>query len=406
MDADSNWASLSNLASGSTDCGGFVEVACSYDMLVQEQDSSGFKISSSWQARTAGELEVATFPVVSAPLDSLRIRLTHIGSAPFELDAVELRVATLSDGLKAFRSVGGQVLAGHPSVPLPVEILDSGESAADFEGWLRPFPDGATCEVVIGDTTSRAPLSRTALVLDLRGRPCEADSCGALEILVPDASGGWMTRAVVFPEARRSCYAVDSIFASRVRLRAQGAVCLGSVRRLVSPFAPELTTAVAQSAQSGARDVRGALGAEDGEAIGLSYPASCELVFPRPSFGEAAFVVLRGRRATSRTSASQKRSRVDASSVESRVSNVYPNPFEVSTRIDFALPTASDARLEIYDVNGRRMRILLNGRVAPGPHSLLWDGRDADGFAMPAGVYAYRLRAGQYSSEGKVVLVR
>jgi hypothetical protein len=83
-----------------------------------------------------------------------------------------------------------------------------------------------------------------------------------------------------------------------------------------------------------------------------------------------------------------------------------PNPFNPTTRIEFSLDTAGPARLEILDVRGRLVRVLANGSLTAGPHTLVWDGRDERGRAAASGVYVYRLRAGTLQAARRMTLVR
>lgn len=64
-----------------------------------------------------------------------------------------------------------------------------------------------------------------------------------------------------------------------------------------------------------------------------------------------------------------------------------PNPFTRSATIRFRLATAGEATLTIYDVSGRRVRTLAEGRHEAGEHVRPWDGADARGRQMGAGIY-------------------
>src|SRR4030095_9869201 len=68
-----------------------------------------------------------------------------------------------------------------------------------------------------------------------------------------------------------------------------------------------------------------------------------------------------------------------------------PNPFDRNTRIRFSLPAAGAHKLVVYDVNGRRVRVLSEGARAAGIGEVEWDGRDGSGAPVPSGVYFYRL---------------
>jgi hypothetical protein len=84
----------------------------------------------------------------------------------------------------------------------------------------------------------------------------------------------------------------------------------------------------------------------------------------------------------------------------------YPNPFNPSTTIAFELESASRARLRIYDVTGKLVRTLVDGRLAAGPHRAAWDGADDRGRAVASGVYYYRLDAGPASATRRMVLLK
>ena len=70
-----------------------------------------------------------------------------------------------------------------------------------------------------------------------------------------------------------------------------------------------------------------------------------------------------------------------------------PNPSHVGTTISFSLTQAGDARLAIYDVQGRLIRTLMDGWQQVGAQSVVWDGRDDKGAPTPSGIYLYRLDA-------------
>jgi hypothetical protein len=86
-----------------------------------------------------------------------------------------------------------------------------------------------------------------------------------------------------------------------------------------------------------------------------------------------------------------------------RVLPASPNPFGLSTSIRFELTQPSAARLEIFDVRGARVAVLLEGTTLPaGGHATTWDGRDQNGRLVPPGVYLVRLEAGGRTWAGRV----
>ena len=68
-----------------------------------------------------------------------------------------------------------------------------------------------------------------------------------------------------------------------------------------------------------------------------------------------------------------------------------PNPLTASTELAYALPGEAWLELGVYDVSGRKMATLVHGMEFAGRHLVRWDGRDAAGRSLPAGVYFVRL---------------
>ncbi len=84
----------------------------------------------------------------------------------------------------------------------------------------------------------------------------------------------------------------------------------------------------------------------------------------------------------------------------------YPNPFNPATTISFAVPRVSQVRLEIINILGQRVRLLVDKELSAGQHQVLWDGKDESGADAPSGVYLYRLKAGDFTETRKMVLMK
>jgi len=84
-----------------------------------------------------------------------------------------------------------------------------------------------------------------------------------------------------------------------------------------------------------------------------------------------------------------------------------PNPFRDGTTIAFELPEPSAVDLVVVDVGGRRVRELLDGeRLAAGPQTVPWDGRDDGGRGVASGVYFVRADVGGRAQVRRITLVR
>jgi len=83
-----------------------------------------------------------------------------------------------------------------------------------------------------------------------------------------------------------------------------------------------------------------------------------------------------------------------------------PNPARTVTSISYAVPQPTRVTLDVYDVSGRLVRRLVDGTRPEGRHTVVWNGRNADGSPLPSGVYFLRLSAGDFRQSRKVVLMR
>jgi hypothetical protein len=79
----------------------------------------------------------------------------------------------------------------------------------------------------------------------------------------------------------------------------------------------------------------------------------------------------------------------------------YPNPFNPTTRIQYALPFASHVRLEVFDLMGRRVALLVDGEQRAGSQFVNFDGA-----SLSSGVYVYRLTAAGQTITRKMTLVK
>lgn len=84
----------------------------------------------------------------------------------------------------------------------------------------------------------------------------------------------------------------------------------------------------------------------------------------------------------------------------------YPNPFNPTTLLSYRLPAACALRLTVHDAQGRLLRELETGWREAGEHRVPWDGRDANGQALPSGVYLARLAAAGGISSQRLVLLK
>lgn len=79
----------------------------------------------------------------------------------------------------------------------------------------------------------------------------------------------------------------------------------------------------------------------------------------------------------------------------------YPNPFNPSTVIHYTLPEASEVRLEVFNLLGQRVSLLVNENVLQGSHSVAFQAGN-----LSSGIYIYRIQAGGFTQTRKMLLVK
>jgi hypothetical protein len=84
--------------------------------------------------------------------------------------------------------------------------------------------------------------------------------------------------------------------------------------------------------------------------------------------------------------------------------NVYPNPFNTTTKINYTLLSAQYVRLTLFNNLGQEVSQLVSGIEAPGVHTHTWNGTDANGNKLPTGMYMYKIQAGTKIFSGKLML--
>ena len=90
------------------------------------------------------------------------------------------------------------------------------------------------------------------------------------------------------------------------------------------------------------------------------------------------------------------------------LSKNYPNPFNPTTTIDFAIPAdgAGYVELVIYNINGQKVRTLVNETKEAGYYNVVWDGRNETGELVSSGIYLYRIASGNFVKIDKMTFMK
>jgi hypothetical protein len=81
--------------------------------------------------------------------------------------------------------------------------------------------------------------------------------------------------------------------------------------------------------------------------------------------------------------------------------SIYPNPGNAQTTIEYNVPYDMQITLEIYDILGRKVEILIDEFQSPGSYAVTWDASH-----IASGMYFYRFNAGEYSATKRMTILK
>jgi flagellar hook assembly protein FlgD len=87
----------------------------------------------------------------------------------------------------------------------------------------------------------------------------------------------------------------------------------------------------------------------------------------------------------------------------------YPNPFNPTTTISFSLTAkdAKNAKIEIYNIKGQKIKTLVGEQLDVGEHLVVWDGKDENNNPVSSGIYFYKLNVnGKTEAVKKCLLLK
>ena len=141
-------------------------------------------------------------------------------------------------------------------------------------------------------------------------------------------------------------------------------------------------------------------GTEVSESAGMVVRSSLGGVFESPALAR--------RNARERQSADVSQDlEADAAEGAYGLQACYPNPFNPTTTITYATAHDTEVELAVFDVSGRRVRVLARHRCEGGSRQqIVWDGRNDAGEWLASGVYLLRLLSETSAETRKLVLLK
>lgn len=92
---------------------------------------------------------------------------------------------------------------------------------------------------------------------------------------------------------------------------------------------------------------------------------------------------------------------IDFNPKDYKLFNNYPNPFNPSTKIRYAVPQSAFTTLKVYSITGKEVAVLVNEQKTPGVYEVKFDGAE-----LSSGVYFYKLQSGSFSDVKKMILTK
>jgi hypothetical protein len=360
-------------------------------------------------ARATDVCRLAATPAIQNGAYDVRVRQSS--SRTTAIDVARLLVVDHSAGVSAY-GVNGDVVLGNRIAPARVTAQDGSDLTALLDG-------GSELTATVGETLTvqlgRAPIdpeATSALVLIEAAGPVGAGSAGGIVVQAPDGSGGWQTLGPRYPRRNFDELVVGPVSGNTVRLVPLGNYRLrfvGSIAR--SSARPELQWPSLLSAQSRKRgEARADLASADTASYLMAGPDTVALGFavaPQAAGQEREFFLAVEATPVATKALAPSLARSVGSSIPARFAlhQNQPNPFRARTTIKFELPVGAMVRLEVFDLLGRRVRVLANRYYPPGYQSVEWDQHDAAGAQVGPGVYFYRIEAGAMRDRKKMLLL-
>lgn len=337
-----------------------------------------------------------------------RLRLLKVGSGHADLDQVTLGTIDHDAGVSAFAGLDRAFLGTTTAVQ---QVVDG--SGADISSLVSGASDqsySASAGQTMLVTLAASGSSNTALVVESFGYTSgvPGDSTGIL-VQAPRGDGTWRTLAHVHPRRTAAALAVDGEGSALLRLVFLREHTIRSLRRLniIGTQTPQALD-LGKAAHSRLGDVSAAVRSSGGTSTTLIPGDALELGFtttPVPS-GKIRNLFLQVRGAYTTQPASREAGvTLAGETYELALGPARPNPSSGRVNLSFTMAQAGPVSVCVYDVAGRLVRTLINGPAEPGPHDLVWNATDDGGRRVGAGVYFYRMVAGSWVSQRKVVFL-
>ncbi len=84
----------------------------------------------------------------------------------------------------------------------------------------------------------------------------------------------------------------------------------------------------------------------------------------------------------------------------------FPNPFNPTTNITYAIPASNHVTIKIYNSLGQTVKTLVDQYMSAGTYQITWDGTNLNGVTVPSGVYFYQMQSSHFNVTKKMLLMK
>ena len=287
---------------------------------------------------------------------------------------------------------------GFAEMKIDGRLVDSGDSATDLytRYWLVWVKNGTEWQNIYRSEYSGGDgTTATIPVFDTKPSGVDPDESNTFEFMVTvHGSGG----ALLAVSDVASGYAEDNIAPAKV---ASGAYSISN--GIIS-----LTWTPVEDTDVDGYHVFLLEGGNYDMSKSLAFSTSGSAEIPSPGKGNYDYVIVAKDKNNNYAEASNPISvKVITASEDTEgpqnftLSQNYPNPFNPSTVISYQLPVSSEVSLRVFDMLGREVAVLVNGRMSAGTHKVTFNASN-----LSSGIYMYRIDAGSYTQIKQMMLIK
>ncbi|NIA31513.1 MAG: T9SS type A sorting domain-containing protein [Actinobacteria bacterium] len=86
--------------------------------------------------------------------------------------------------------------------------------------------------------------------------------------------------------------------------------------------------------------------------------------------------------------------------------DAYPNPFNPTTEIEYAIPVSNNVSLAVFNSLGQKIKTLVDRHMTAGTYHATWDGTNDMGNSVPSGVYFYKITSSHFNASKRMTLLK